>query len=118
MARTPNEDRNGVSLLGGLPQSNGLATIASRLIKDKTSITYGVFALRTKTIKLNVEDNSQTAQMKIVSLECDLMEEETEAIQLVLDRARVRRTGEEPLFDNAGMPSNVTELVSPPRGKR
>lgn len=110
-----NEDRNGVRLTGGMPESNGLAPMAGKLIKDKTQILFGCFALRVKDITEHVENGSRTAVMKIVSLECDLTPEERDAIQLVLDRARVRRTGEEPLFDSSSMPDNVTELVSPPR---
>lgn len=112
MVATPDDDRNGVRLRGGLPDSNGLAPMASRLIKDESKITYGVFALRCAAITKNCENASRTASMKIVSLECDLTDEESDAIQLVLDRARVRRTGEEPLFDTSGDP--VDDAVTPP----
>lgn len=111
MARTKNDDpdksRNGVRLRSGLPESNGLAPIATNLVKDKTQIVWFCGAMRTAAITENVENDSRTASMKIISIEADFTDEERTQLQLILDRARVRRTGEEPLFDES-------ELVTPP----
>lgn len=96
------EARNGLRLRGGLPDSNGLSPLAGELIKDKTRLLSFVGVMRVAAITHNVENDSRTASMKIVSIEADLIDEERDQINTVLERARVRRTGEEPLFTGDG----------------
>lgn len=111
---TANEERNGVRLRGGLPESNGLSPLSTELIKDKSRLVSIVAVVRVAAINHNVENDSRTASLKIVSLEADLTDEERSQIDLILDRARVRRTGEESLFD----PSDAPESPTPIRGRR
>lgn len=115
------EQHFGLRLRGGLPESNGLAPLAEGLIRDTSQITYLVASVRCAAVTHNTENDSKTASMKLLSLEADLIEEEIRAIQIILDRARVRRTGEASLFEQserAAEPDSVVELVQPAAGTR
>lgn len=111
----PKDDtRNGVRLRGGLPESNGLSPLATSLVKDETRIVYLVAAVRVAAVTHTIENDSRTASLKIITLEADLTDEEQQEVQLILDRARVRRTGEEALFP----PDSVTPITRAPRKRR
>lgn len=111
------DNRYGVRLGGGLPKDNGLAVISEDLVKSPTKVTFAVLSMRNKTTHVNNENGSQTASMKILGLEADLLPNEVATIQLILDRARVRRTGEQPMFDNAGMPEDPNVVLNDPKVK-
>lgn len=102
----------GVKLLAGLPSDNGLAPLADELVNDKTRIVYYVAAAKIKDVVEHVENGTKTSVLKLIGIEADLTDQEAEAIRLILDRARVRRTGEQPLFDTAEAPDDVRELVA------
>jgi len=102
----------GVKLRGGLPSDNGLAPLADELVNDKTRIVYSVVASKVADIVEHVDNNTKTSVLKIIGIEADLTDEEIHAVRLILDRARVRRTGEQPLFDAAGEPEDPAELVT------
>lgn len=116
----PSEDddkRFGVRLRGGLPASNGLAPLSETLIGDTSKVIYFVASARVATVIHNTENDSKTASMKLLGLEADLLPSEISAIQLVLDRARSRRTGEAPLFDIAGMPEDPQVVLADPKAR-
>jgi len=105
------DDKAGLKLLGGLPSDNGLAPLAPELVQDKTRIVYFVAAAKVKDVVLHVDNNTQTSVLKLIGVEADLTDEELHALRLILDRARVRRTGEQPLFDSAGEPEDPAEVL-------
>lgn len=122
---TDEDPRFGVRLRGGLPASNGLSTRAEELCDETTTIVFGVTTMRVATVTHNTENDSRTASMKLLAVECNLLPEEADVVKLIIDRARVRRTGESPLFDHAGMPedpqamlSAVPDITPPPPKKR
>lgn len=115
---TDDEERLfGVQLRGGLPKSNGLAPLAQEFVESPAKVTFGVFSVTNATTTVNNENGTQTASMKLIGLEADLLPAEIAAVQLVLDRARVRRTGESPLFNLEDMPADPAVVVRDPKAR-
>jgi hypothetical protein len=102
----------GIKLRGGLPSDNGLVPLADELVNDKTRIVYFVAAAKVADIVEHVDNGTKTSVLKIIGIEADLVDQEIEALRVIQDRARVRRTGEQPLFDTAEQPDDVRELVA------
>lgn len=107
-----NEQRFGVRLRGGLPSSNGLTPRAEELCDETTSVVFGVVSMRVAAVTHSIEKDTRTASMALLGVECQLTPEEVDTVKLIMDRARVRRTGQAPLFDNADMPENPRALLS------
>lgn len=106
------DPRFGVRLRGGLPASNGLSPRAEELADETTTIVFGVVTMRVAAVTHNTENDSRTSSMKLLALETQLEPAELEVVRLIIDRARVRRTGEQPMFDHAGMPEDPQALLS------
>lgn len=121
------DKRFGVRLRGGLPANNGLATRSEELCDETTTTVFAVTSMRVAAVTHNTENDSRTASMKLLAIEADLLPPEVDVIKLIIDRARVRRTGEQPLFDTSDMPENPAVLLhavpdgsgdKPPRARR
>lgn len=117
MPTTDADSRRGVRLRGGLPESNGLAPLADDFVDNTSKIHYGVATLKTAAVTHNTENDSKTASIKILGLEVELTKEEQAAVQLILERARVRRTGEAPLFDIDNLPADPGVVIQMPGSK-
>lgn len=117
MPTTDADSRRGVRLRGGLPESNGLTPLAEDFVENSSKVHYAVATLKTAAVTHNTENDSKTASVKILGLEVDLTKEEQAAVQLVLERARVRRTGEAPLFDVDSMPNDPAVVIQMPGSK-
>lgn len=102
----------GVRLRAGLPQDNGISPLADDLVGDTTRIVHAVVAYKVRDVVQHVERQSSTVVMQMLGIEADLSEDEMHAVRLIFDRARVRRTGEQPMFDAAGEPESPLTLVT------
>lgn len=103
----------GVRLLSGLPEGNGLPTVAEKLLDDPKPV-FALVELRPHREVHTIETDSHTVVLRIVQVE-PLEGEEAKAIREQLDTVRERRTGQRPLLSTEGEPQTdpATDSVVP-----
>lgn len=93
----------GIKLLGGLPDGNGLPSIAEKLLDDPQPV-FALVELRCKKELHDLDTDSHQVVLKIRQVE-PLDGDEAKALRDQLDTVRERRTGQRPLLKADGTPA-------------
>lgn len=102
----------GIQVLAGLPDGNGLPSIAEATLDDPKPV-FCLVELRPRKEVHNVDTDSHTVILRIAQIE-PLQGDEAKALREQLDLVRERRTGQRPLISSDGtVPEGTTSGDAP-----
>jgi hypothetical protein len=93
----------GVRLLSGLPEGNGLPSVADKVLDDPKPV-FALVELRPHREVHTLETDSHTVVLKLAQVE-PLEGDEAKKLREQLDKVRERRTGAKPLIGSDGQPN-------------
>lgn len=102
----------GIQILAGLPDGNGLPSIAESVLDDPKPV-FALVELRPRKEVHNIDSDSHTVVLRIQQIE-PLQGDEAKKLREQLDTVRERRTGQRPLIPADGqVPDGLTSDDAP-----